>query len=254
MKYLNGMDLFSYYWFVENGKARQKSMAFLEAYQRHLEQFKSQKVVIWEIGCGYPSDSVPEGSMPMGGSLGMWKNYLGEDATIVGIDILPGCIEYEEPHNKIYVEIGDQTDTSFLDHIVNKYGAPTIVIDDGSHRDRHIARTFEHMFPRLKTGGIYAIEDIGGNHLDDEENPVKFTDHTRYIHKCMNDVLSLNQCYNRGADAAKRGVFEELKCNALGFMTKSISFYPNLVVYEKGLNVPFDQMPGPPHYQIHRLV
>jgi hypothetical protein len=37
-------------------------------------------------------------------------------------------------------------------------------------------------------------------------------------------------------------------------MTKSISVYPNLVVYEKGLNVPFDQMVGPPHYQINGLV
>jgi hypothetical protein len=248
------MDLFSYYWFVENGRARQKSMAFLEAYKRHLAPFVGQECVIWEIGCGYPSDAIPEGCMPMGGSLGMWRSYLGVKAKIIGIDILPGCMEYAEPHNNIYVEIGDQSDENFLESVITRYGDPSIIIDDGSHRDRHVAKTFEYMFPRLLTGGLYAIEDIAGNHLDDETNILGFTDKSRYIQKCMNDVLVLNQCYNRGADASRKGVYEEFKCKALGFMTKSISFYPNLVVYEKGLNVPFDQMVGPPHYQINGLV
>jgi hypothetical protein len=248
------MDLFSYYWFCENGKARQKSMAFLDAYQKHFAPFMDQELVLWEIGCGYPSDAIPDGCMPMGGSLGMWKNYLGVRATVVGIDILPGCKEYEEPENSIFVEIGDQSDNSFLGSIIDKYGAPSIIIDDGSHRDRHVAATFEYMFPHLVTGGVYAIEDIGGNHLDDEANPKSFTNDTRFINKCMNDVLILNQCYSRGADAMQKGVYEEIRCKPLGFMTKSISFYPNLVIYEKGLNVPFDQMVAPPHYEILKLI
>jgi hypothetical protein len=70
----------------------------------------------------------------------------------------------------------------------------------------------------------------------------------------MNDVLILNQCYSRGADAMQKGVYEEIRCKPLGFMTKSISFYPNLVIYEKGLNVPFDQMVAPPHYEILKLI
>lgn len=57
----------------------------------------------------------------------MWKRYLGPMARIVTIDIVPKNIE----ESQIYVRTGDQSDETFLRSLVNEFGRPDIVIDDG---------------------------------------------------------------------------------------------------------------------------
>lgn len=39
-------------------------------------------------------------------------------------------------------------------------GGFDIIIDDGSHCNNHVIATFKILFPLLKLGGIYAIEDL----------------------------------------------------------------------------------------------
>ena len=48
---------------------------YFPAYERHLNRFRNQAITMIEIGCGG------------GGSLQMWKRYLGPHAQLVGIDI-----------------------------------------------------------------------------------------------------------------------------------------------------------------------
>jgi demethylmacrocin O-methyltransferase len=50
-------------------------------------------------------------------------------------------------------------DLPFLDSVLAEHGAPELIIDDGSHINEHIITTFKHLFPRLKEGGYYVIED-----------------------------------------------------------------------------------------------
>ena len=52
--------------------------------ERHFGKFVHQDVVMLEIGCG------------QGGSLQMWKRFLGPHARIVGIDINPLCESFSE--------------------------------------------------------------------------------------------------------------------------------------------------------------
>lgn len=35
-----------------------------------------------------------------------------------------------------------------------------IIIDDGSHMVRHVIASFEALFPYLRRGGLYIIEDL----------------------------------------------------------------------------------------------
>jgi hypothetical protein len=35
-----------------------------------------------------------------------------------------------------------------------------IIIDDGSHVQSHVRETFSIMFPKLKNGGLYLVEDL----------------------------------------------------------------------------------------------
>jgi hypothetical protein len=55
---------------------------------------------------------------------------------------------------------GSQTDRGLLRRIRKRFGAPTIVIDDGSHRPPHVRKSFRILFPMLADGGLYVIEDV----------------------------------------------------------------------------------------------
>ena len=36
-----------------------------------------------------------------------------------------------------------------------------VIIDDGSHIMEHLKTSFMHLFPKLSSGGIYVLEDLG---------------------------------------------------------------------------------------------
>jgi hypothetical protein len=55
--------------------------------------------------------------------------------------------------------IGSQDDPEFLVRTVASIGRPDIVLDDGSHVAEHQKASFETLFPLLKEGGLYVIED-----------------------------------------------------------------------------------------------
>lgn len=93
-----------------------------------------------------------------GGSLELWRKFLGNDATIFGIDINPRCAKLFEPPNQ--VRIGSQDDPTFLDSVVEEMGGIQVVLDDGSHIGRHQETSFRRLFPKLPDGGLYIIEDL----------------------------------------------------------------------------------------------
>ena len=62
----------------------------------------------------------------------MWREHL-PDATIVGLDINPKAEQYDDPYNHVHVRIGDQTDTGFLQSVLDEFGPFDTVLDDGGH-------------------------------------------------------------------------------------------------------------------------
>lgn len=113
-----------------------------------------------------------------GGSLQMWRNYLPE-ATIVGLDISPKAAQYDSPANDIHVRIGDQTDTAFLQSVLDEFGPFDTVLDDGGHTAKQMIGSFKYLFPRLKPGGVYLVEDVCANYWtsyrDQRESFIDFT-------------------------------------------------------------------------------
>ena len=76
---------------------------------------------------------------------------------IYGIDIDETCKKYENENCKILIK--DLADENSLDElsILN----PDIIIDDASHWWSHQIKALYHLFPSLKRGGIYILEDLG---------------------------------------------------------------------------------------------
>ena len=123
---------------------------YAQHYQFLFSKYRHKKINILEIGIGGYDD--PEDG---GGSLRMWKAYFPK-AQIYGIDIYD-----KSPHNENRIQTfkGSQIDENFLTEVVNSIGQIDIIIDDGSHINDHVIKTFCLLFPSLKDGGIYVIED-----------------------------------------------------------------------------------------------
>jgi hypothetical protein len=61
----------------------------------------------------------------------------------------------------IRVVTGDQSDQATLQRWVNETGGNfDVIIDDGGHTNTQIYNSFNYLWPTIKPGGIYFIEDL----------------------------------------------------------------------------------------------
>jgi cephalosporin hydroxylase len=125
--------------------------AYAAPYERHIARLRHQPVTLLEIGIGGYSNQARGGA-----SLRMWKAYFPA-GTIIGLDIEDKSQFAEE---RITILQGDQGDRAFLRDLATRYGPFDIVIDDGSHRSEHVIASFEALFPHLRDGGVYVVEDL----------------------------------------------------------------------------------------------
>jgi len=114
----------------------------------HFKHLQSKAFTMMEIGVYH------------GGSLATWKTLFPK-AKIYALDINPECARYEDLP-RVKVTIGSQADPVTLDKWVEQVTDPIdVIIDDGSHVMEHLRTSFMHLFPRLRPGGIYVLEDLG---------------------------------------------------------------------------------------------
>lgn len=98
--------------------------------------------------------SVVELGVWKGDSLRAWKEYF-PSARIFGIDRDP---KPNIPGVKI-AQI-EQTDEKLIGNFGDLQGPFDIIIDDASHISSKTIRSFQLLWPHLKPGGIYVIEDL----------------------------------------------------------------------------------------------
>lgn len=128
---------------------------YMPYYERHFALFRHRPINVLEIGIGTYG---PRGG---GASLRTWQRYFSR-ATIHGLDIVD---KKEHEDRRIRVYRGDQSDMDFLRKLASSIGRIDIIIDDGSHMNRHVLASFEALFPLLAVGGLYVIEDMQTSYL-----------------------------------------------------------------------------------------
>ena len=130
-------------------------------------------------------------------------------------------------HKINILEIGvDQSDYSFLQTLVNKYGKFDIIIDDGSHQSKHIISSFNFLFNHLSDNGIYVVEDLqtsyqpryGGSRFNLNKNKTSMG-----FLKSLADSINYE---HRDKPFFKKNTFDGC--------VKSISFYQNIAFIIKG--------------------
>jgi demethylmacrocin O-methyltransferase len=89
----------------------------------------------------------------------LWHELLPR-MTYHSIELDGGCALKFVPRLGARQFIGSQDDPHFLGRVVNSTGPLDVVIDDGSHYSEHQRATFSLLWPHVKPGGIYVIEDL----------------------------------------------------------------------------------------------
>lgn len=190
---------------------------YTNLYQTHFKKLKYKKVKLLEIGVG-GYERADRG----GCSLRMWKRYF-LNGQIYAIDIYDKAPQ-EERRIKIFQ--GSQVDYDFLDSMLNSVNAELdIIIDDGSHINAHVIGTFKYLFPKLKPGGIYVIEDTQTSYRADYGGDAEN----------LNNEDTMMNLFKKIPDFINHKEFDMKGLEAFNFLknVEAVHFYHNLIFVSK---------------------
>lgn len=185
-------------------------------YEKHFEPLRFNPIKMLIIGVGgyeYPDRG--------GGDIKAFSEYFPHVKTkIHALDL------YDKSglkfNDRVKIHKGSQDDGDCLTKVMMDLGEPDIIIDDGSHMNGLTIQSFRHLFPWIKKGGLYVIEDIESSWwntqgFDGETDPMNFDAKTtiNFMRELLNDVNSKSTGMN---------VYDVC----------SMYFYNNMVVIKKG--------------------
>jgi len=190
---------------------------YAQHYATHFAAFRRKRINLLEIGVGGYSDPRSGGA-----SLRMWKDYFPK-ANIFAVDVFDKS-PLEQKRIRIFQ--GSQDDPAFLAEVVRTIGRIDIIVDDGSHINAHVLKTFDILFDALADGGLYVIEDLqtaywpkyGGS-----EDP-----------DC--DATSIAMC-KQLIDGLNWEEFFDREPQRFDRLIRGVHFYHNIAFIEKGRNV-----------------
>ncbi|GHF28284.1 class I SAM-dependent methyltransferase [Streptomyces morookaense] len=208
---------------------------FTPHYERHFAPLRDTPVRILEIGVGGYADEESGG-----GSLKMWRRYFRR-GTVFGLDYFDKSA-LNGP--RLQILQGDQNDPAGLDALAREHGPFDIIIDDGSHINEHVRTSFTALFPHLRPGGFYVIEDLWTSYLpgyggDDRD--------LNAPHTMMGLLKSLiDDLHHEERESAPDRALSQTEA----FLT-GMHVYHNIAFLEKGVNAEGGiprWMPRAPHW------
>jgi tetratricopeptide (TPR) repeat protein len=166
---------------IKHGTDKWGPHFYTPVYHELFCHLRDRPIQLLEIGVG--GDALKTSG---GASLAMWAEYFA-NGQITGIDITEKHLTLD-PRVRVYR--GSQDDSALLKKVCDERGPFDIVIDDGSHVPKHVVASFHILFPVLRDGGMYLIEDVqttfwpnfGGSTIHGGET-VRLT---RTIIECLN--------------------------------------------------------------------
>lgn len=166
-------------------------------YESYFDPVREQPITILELG------------VLNGGSLKAWQDYF-PNATIVGFDNLFDSYLGE----RIHTHRGLQENTEHLEIVASHCGPFDIIIDDCGHMWKPQQISFEYLWPHVKKGGLYIIEDLLTSYMEQEYGSPDWERTTDYLKKFIDVVVNSNY----------KGPFEDIK---------SMHLHMHLAILEK---------------------
>lgn len=123
---------------------------YTSIYSELMQGRRGDPVRLLELGVGGWSGELG------GESLSMWATYFPK-GRIFGIDVYD---KTSLSRGRVKVFQCSQIDETRLTEIAREAGPFDFVIDDGSHANAHQIESFRILWPFVKDGGVYIIEDV----------------------------------------------------------------------------------------------
>jgi cephalosporin hydroxylase len=197
------------YFRTNRGRQIYKWTHYFEVYHRHLARYRHKSITLVEFG------------VYQGGSLQMWRRYFGRRARIWGVDINPDCKQFIDDPG-ICVRIGDQEDRDFLRALITEIGPIDVVIDDGGHTMAQQLATFDVVYPAVRPGGVYLVEDVQSSYSEQYGGGLRKRGTFMERAKRLTDQLN-----------AWHAQDDRLRVTRFTRTTRSMHFYDGMVVFEK---------------------
>lgn len=181
---------------------------YCRIYERHFEPLRNEEICMLELGYGGNEDPLSGGE-----SAKMWKEYFS-DAAIYVLDI-NDKLNVPDGINFIHAS---QTEPGILEHWF-LYNSLDIVIDDASHLSSLTIKSFEILFPLLKSGGYYAIEDLHSSYdtgfygnIEASTDPAQGNTAMNYFKRIVDDVNKdfIEPAYHLGFDIEWMHFYKDL--------------------------------------------
>lgn len=91
------------------------------------------------------------------GSPRAWLEWLNKGCTYVGFDIVEPPADIKKQMTFVHGDCGNKKDLERLAKVID---GCDVIIDDASHIAEHQRLSFEVLWPALKPGGCYIVEDL----------------------------------------------------------------------------------------------
>ena len=124
-----------------------------------------------------------------GDSIRMWNEY-NNNINLHSIDIDKNVFNYLKDE-KCTVHLGNQSDKNFINNVLEQTGDLDVIIDDGSHIYNDILNSFNFIYPKLKSGAIYFIEDLHATYAQSDKLIHLLIKDKNYKLFCNNKLLMI---------------------------------------------------------------
>ena len=188
--------------FKKTKRFSMKWESYFNVYEKIFEKFRGKKITFVEVG------------VSAGGSLEMWRDFFGENARIIGIDLNPEAKILEQDGFEIFV--GNQSDPEFWKKFYSEIGTIDVLLDDGGHKNIQQINTVHNSIENINDGGLIVVEDTHTSYLKEYKNPSYFS----FINFCNKIIENIH----RRCDLVNKRI------NLYSKKVHSLSFYESIVV------------------------
>jgi demethylmacrocin O-methyltransferase len=197
---------------------------YTPVYRELMRAARRKPVRLLEIGVGGFAEA------PGGESLLMWASYFPR-GRICGVDV----------QDKTFLSAGrvrvfqcSQVDAPRLGALAAEHGPFDFVIDDGSHQNAQQIETFRILWPHLRDGGAYIVEDVQTSYWPSYGGgPLGTPGHAHSAMRWFKDF----------ADSVNLPEFLQPAPAGLDAGVGSIAFHHNLIVVRKDLSERYSNAP-----------
>ena len=209
-----------------NGFVSHKWIHYFFIYDRILSRFldKGKPIRMLEIG------------VQNGGSLEIWKKYLPQNSDIHGIDIDEKCLELKFSDG-ISFHLGSATDNNFMEKTFGDIQFD-VILDDGSHICNDVIQTFEYLFPKMKNGGCYIVEDMHTSYWKEYGGGVNNKSSIEYFKKLIDSGINRDYIRYSLVDKIKKRFHRHNEHNLEARkLIAQISFFDSICAIDKFYDV-----------------